>query len=76
MNYNKLDPLIEPLMGAVRRAERFLGPEDDWVEGLKRRIVTKIHPLTAPLGRPLIKEKPDAEQFATTDVDCDMVRED
>jgi hypothetical protein len=32
LDYSKLDPILESLMGAVRRAERFLGPEDDWVE--------------------------------------------
>lgn len=36
MRYNKLDSILEPLMAAVRRAEKVLGPEDDWVEEDRR----------------------------------------
>jgi len=32
----KLDPILEVVIPAVRRAERFLGPEDDWVEDDRR----------------------------------------
>ena len=36
----QLDPILEPTLAAVRRVERFLGPEDDWVEE-DRRIVSE-----------------------------------
>jgi len=37
MNYRDIvDEIAETLMAAVRRAERFLGPEDDWVEQDRR----------------------------------------
>lgn len=31
-----LDPFLEAVIPAVRRVERFLGPEDDWVEDDRR----------------------------------------
>lgn len=37
MSYrDTIDEIVEPLMAAVRHAERFLGPEDDWVEEDRR----------------------------------------
>jgi len=69
----RVAPHLSTTIGYIRYATSYLTPKDDWVEGLKKRAALKVHPFVAPLGRPLIKEKPDAEQFATTDVDSDAV---
>jgi len=69
----RVAPHLSTVIGYIRDGTSYLTPKDDWVEGLKKRAALKIHPFTAPLGRPLVKEKPDAEQFATTSADPDEV---
>lgn len=44
-------------IGYIRDVTRYLGPEDDWIEGLRRRASLKLDPIFAPLGRPLVREK-------------------
>jgi hypothetical protein len=64
---------LSTTIGYIRDGTSHLTPKDDWVEGLKKRAALIVHPYADALGRPLVKEKPDAEQFATTAVDSDKV---
>jgi len=64
---------LSTTIGYIRSGTSYLTPKDDWVEALKKRYAIALNPITAPLGRPLIKKKPDAERFASTDVDSDTV---
>lgn len=59
-----LDPILEPLMGAVRRAERFLGPEDDWVEDDRRIVFEAAQRLLGGLHN-FVYHKGD-EEYVTT----------
>jgi len=68
----KLDPLLEPAISAVRRLERFLGPDDDWVEDDRRilyeaaqRHLGHLHTFTREKGR--------AEYVTTVKADPDTV---
>lgn len=64
MNYSALDPILEPLMAAVRRAERFLGPEDDWVED-DRRILFEAAQRHLGHLHPFAYEKNTSEYVTT-----------
>lgn len=70
---DRVAPQLSTVIGYIRSGTAYLTPKDDWVEGLKRRFAVKADPFLRPWGRPTIKEKPDAEQFATTPVDSDTV---
>lgn len=60
----KLDPVLEPLMGAVRRVEEFLGPEDDWVEADRRIAFQAAQRLLGGLHT-FVYEK-SADDYVTT----------
>jgi len=54
----RLDPYLELVIPSVRRVERFLGPEDDWVEDDRRilyeaaqRHLGHLHKFTREKGR-------------------------
>lgn len=71
----KLDPFLELVIPPVRRAERFLGPEDDWVEDDRRilyeaaqRHLGHLHTFTREKGRgdyvTTVKADPDTVEEA------------
>lgn len=68
----KYHGLLSALMGAVRRAERFLGPEDDWVEE-DRRVLYEAFDGT--LGHSTTFEKGPRDYFTTADASPDKVEE-
>jgi len=68
-------PLLKTVIGHLRDITALLQPEDDWVEGFRRRAALQLHPLAASFGRPLIFEAHDEDQFLTVDVDPDTVEE-
>lgn len=68
----QLDPLLEPLMAAVRRVERFLGPEDDWVED-DRRILFEAAQNHFGDYHTFIYDKGDQDYVTTVDATPDEV---
>jgi hypothetical protein len=68
----RLDPILEPLMRAVRYAERFLGPEDDWVEE-DRRIAYEAAQHHFGHLHTFIREKGKADYVTTVHADSDAV---
>jgi hypothetical protein len=68
----KLDPLLEAVIPAVRRAERFLGPEDDWVED-DRRILYEAAQRHLGHLHTFLREKGMAEYVTTVHADDDAV---
>jgi len=71
----RVAPTLSKTIGYIRSGTAYLTPKDDWVEGIKKRIAVSFHPFADYFGRPLIKEKPDAEQFATTEATPDEVEQ-
>ena len=67
------EPVLRPLLGAVRRAERFLGPEDDWVERDRRVLFEAADTILRPLGRPTIREVGEADRIGTVGAGPDVV---
>lgn len=72
-----LDPFLEPILTAVRRVERFLGPDDDWVEDDRRivfeaaqRLLGGVHEFTTEKTRDeyvfTVNMTPDAFEQAIT----------
>lgn len=61
----QFEPQLATLLGYLRRAEQFLGPEDDWVEDDRRVLFEAIDPLLRPLGRSTITEKGENDYVAT-----------
>jgi hypothetical protein len=70
--YDRLDPYLEPLMAAVRRAERFLGPEDDWVED-DRRILYEAAQRHLGQYHQFLTRKTHHEYVTTAHADSDAV---
>jgi len=68
----KLDPLLESVIPAVRRAERFLGPEDDWVED-DRRILYEAAQRHLGGLHTFTREKGPADYVTTVKADPDTV---
>ena len=66
-------PALSKIIGYIRTGTSYLGPEDDWVEGLKRRLAVKLDPYTRQYGRPLIFECHDEDYFATAKATADEV---
>lgn len=64
---------ISKVIGGIRAVASFLTPQDDWVEGLRRRVATKLDPITTPLGRPLTFHCHDADYMYRVDVDTDTM---
>lgn len=56
------------LLGAVRRVEEYLGPEDDWVEDDRRILYEAADKFLRPLGRPTIRniDQRGAGDYVTT----------
>jgi hypothetical protein len=71
----RFDSQIAATLGAVRRAERFLGPDDDWVEDDRRIVYEAADSFLRPLGRPTVREKGTADYVVTADADSDAVEE-
>lgn len=69
------EPLVRPLLAGVRRLERRLGPEDDWVEDDRRVIFEAADRLLRPLGRPTIRNVGDSDHIASVDASPDAVEE-
>jgi len=69
----KLAPLLEPLMAAVRYAEQFLGPEDDWVENDRRILYQAADVVLRPLGRPAISNVGKKDYITTVNASSDVV---
>lgn len=63
------------LLGAIRRAEEFLGPDDDWVEDDRRVLFEAVNVAASKLGRPTIKEKGPRDYITTTDTSPDEIEE-
>jgi hypothetical protein len=72
MNYSYLDSILEPVMGAVRYAEEFLGPDDDWVED-DRRIAYEAAQRFFGDYHTFITEKKRDDYFTTAHADSDAV---
>ena len=68
----RLDPLLEIVLPAVRRAEQFLGPEDDWVED-DRRILYEVAQRHLGHLHTFTKEKGTAEYVTTVKEHPDVV---
>jgi len=71
----RVNPLLEVVIPAVRRVERFLGPEDDWVEDDRRilyeatqRHLGHLHTFVQEVGRgnyvTTVKASPDEVEEA------------
>jgi len=64
---------LSTVIGYIRDGTSYLTPQDDWVEGLKRRLALIGDPFLRPLGRPLVFECHDQDYFATAKVNSDKV---
>lgn len=49
----KFESTIKKGIAALRKGASYLKPSDDWVEGVRLRILTTLHPIFNFLGRPL-----------------------
>lgn len=70
--YTTVDPLLEAFVGAVRHAERFLGPDDDWVEDDRRAVYEGAQWLFGDLHT-FVREKGPADYICTVTADDDEV---
>jgi len=70
--YRALDPILEQLMAVLRRVERFLGPDDDWVEDDRRILFEAAHKRFGHI-HPFIKEKSSREYLLTVEAGSDTV---
>lgn len=71
---NLLDPLLEVVIPAVRRVERFLGPDDDWVED-DRRILYEAAQRHLGHLHTFVREKGRGDYVTTVKADPDTVEE-
>lgn len=69
----KFASTLKKVIGAFREFTSYLTPADDWVEGLKRRLVTKANPIMSRIGRPLVFHCHDEDFMYTVDKDSDAV---
>lgn len=60
-------PTISTAVQYLRDATARLSPNDDWVEGFRRRVLLFLDPYTAPYGRPLVFHAHDEDYFTTAD---------
>jgi hypothetical protein len=67
------DKLLESLMATVRRAERFLGPEDDWVEDDRRVLYEAAQRAVGDSYRYFTFEKGERDYVTTVEADPDVV---
>jgi hypothetical protein len=70
----QLDPILEPLMAAVRRAERFLGPDDDWVEADRRILFEAAQRRFGHLHKFVYEKGPD-DYICTANATPDVVEQ-
>jgi len=70
----KLDPLLEPIIDAVRHAEQFFGPDDDWVED-DRRIAYEAAQRVLGGVHTFVYDKDDQDYLTTTTANADVVEE-
>jgi hypothetical protein len=63
---------LSHIMGAVRRVERFLGPEDDWVEDDRRALFERLDGL---LGHSFTMEKSPRDYITTANATSDAVEQ-
>lgn len=73
MIIDKYDDKIATLLAAVRRIERFLGPDDDWIEDDRRIVYEAADSLLRPIGRPTIREKGTADYVTTAHATPDAI---
>jgi len=66
---------LKRVINTFKRFTSKLTPEDDWVEGLRKRILVILDPFFRPLGRNLIFECHDEDYICTTDISSDSVEE-
>lgn len=64
---------LSRILGGIRYVEKFLGPDDDWIEDDRRHIYEWADKVGRPLGRPTITEKGSNEWTYTVDVSPDRV---
>jgi len=69
----RVAPTLSTAIGYIRTGTSYLTPQDDWVEGLKRRAALAGDPFLAPFGRPLVFECHDKDYFATAKENSDKV---
>jgi len=67
------DKILEPLIAAVRRAERFLGPEDDWVEDDRRILFETAQSVVGDSYRYFTFEKGERDYVTIVQADPDTV---
>lgn len=67
------EPILAPILAAVRRIEEFLGPEDDWVEEDRRILYEAADKFLRPLGRSTVTKKTDADYITTVELSPDKV---
>jgi len=68
----RYEPVLSRIAACVRRAERFLGPDDDWVEDARRRLYTAAHGV---LDQRTIKAKSARDYVTTVEASPDTVEE-
>lgn len=69
----RFESKLKRIIGAVRNGMSYLTPQDDWIEGLKLRLVLIVNPLIAPLGRPLIFHAHDDDYMYRVNKSSDTV---
>lgn len=69
----RVAPALSTTIGYLRDGIAYLGPEDDWIEGLKRRLAVKVDPFIRPLGRPIIFEAQHEDYFESVEATGDEV---
>jgi hypothetical protein len=67
-----MDQILEAVMAAVRRAERFLGPQDDWVED-DRRIAYEAAQRHLGHLHTFVREKGAADYVTTVHATPDAI---
>lgn len=69
----RFSAVLQAVISFVRAVTSTLGPEDDWVEALRRRLAVGLHPFTAPFGRPLVFEAHEEDRICTVSASPDGV---
>jgi hypothetical protein len=64
---------LSTTIGYLRDGMAHLGPEDDWIEGLKLRLAQKADKFIRPLGRPIVFEAQSEDYFGTVEASTDKV---
>jgi hypothetical protein len=64
---------LSTLIDAVRRIERFLGPEDTWVSDSRRILYECADSVLRPLGFPTVREKGPADYVVTAHATANVI---